>query len=95
MTGVQTCALPISALDTSSSTASFAVARLLPETRRGAAHEIRVIRHDIPIGRESAGLLNLLMQALREAGIELAAITHWTIGMGPGSFTGIYWKGVR
>ena len=77
------------ALDTSSSTASFAVARLSPETRRGAAHEIRVIRHDIPIGRESAGLLNLLMQALREAGIELAAITHWTVGMGPGSFTGI------
>ncbi len=69
------------ALDTSSSHASFAVATV--------DGELLVDIHDAPIGRRSAAVLPRLLTALGEAGIDLNQIREWTVGMGPGSFTGI------
>jgi len=69
------------ALDTSSKTASLAV----------ADDQGNTIVHltDIPIGRASAGLTGKIVAALGAAEISVAAISHWHVGMGPGSFTGI------
>lgn len=45
--------------------------------------------HDLPLGRSSASLAPELLARLRACGLEVARIGRWTVGMGPGSFTGI------
>ena len=68
------------ALDTSSTQASFCV----------RDHDKMLIaRHDFVLGRESASLLNKLAECLQEKDIPLEKIARWSVGMGPGSFTGI------
>lgn len=70
------------ALDTSSAHASFVV-------QRDADGELLIADHDTAVGRRSAALLERLLELLAEAGLALSDIRRWTIGMGPGSFTGI------
>ena len=69
------------ALDSSSQTATLALGQV------GQAATVQI--HDLPIGRESAGLLVAVLQHLRELGLQLREIRRWTVGMGPGSYTGI------
>ncbi|QSH41862.1 hypothetical protein P0136_05835 [Lentisphaerota bacterium ZTH] len=40
-------------------------------------------------GRSSAGLPDWVLQLLAENNIDLKSIRHWTVGSGPGSFTGM------
>ncbi len=72
----------IAVLDSSAQTASFAVAR-------AGDGEVLVELPAIPAGRASAVLFPQMLEALAQAKIPLAQIRAWTIGMGPGSFTGI------
>lgn len=39
--------------------------------------------------RDAAAFAEFLQSNLRENGLEFADITHWTVGSGPGSFTGM------
>jgi len=71
----------IAALDTSGATASFVVNADTPRRRLA---ELRA-----PIGRASSDLLPRLLATLEEHGLGLAQIEQWTVGLGPGSFTGI------
>lgn len=77
----------VAALDTSVSEAAFAVGEATDENGR----DVRLVLadHGLPIGRRSAGLLPHLRQQLTAAGVALGDISHWTVGMGPGSFTGV------
>jgi tRNA threonylcarbamoyl adenosine modification protein YeaZ len=70
----------IAALDTASATASFALAD-------SATGECLAVDHDIALGRRSAGLLDRVLEMLGDR--EIGDIRQWSIGMGPGSFTGI------
>jgi tRNA threonylcarbamoyl adenosine modification protein YeaZ len=70
------------ALDTSSPTASIVIAD-------SATNTIRTTFESRCTGRDSSKLLPEILQHLDATGIALADITHWTVGMGPGSFTGI------
>ena len=72
----------IAALDTASAQASFAIAD-------SATGEVLAADHEIALGRRSAGLLDRVLAILDELNAEIADIRQWTIGMGPGSFTGI------
>lgn len=69
------------AIDTSSAIAGFVVA--------DAAGDVRVAMQSRCTGRDSAGLLAELLAHLQAAGLGLPDIGRWTVGMGPGSFTGI------
>ena len=40
-------------------------------------------------GRDSAGLADFVAQQLAANGVELAEVSDWTVGSGPGSFTGL------
>ncbi len=68
------------ALDTSAKSAAFHV-------RDGDV--TRVDLSSIPTGRASAALFSRMLEALQEAELEINDIRRWTVGMGPGSFTGI------
>jgi tRNA A37 threonylcarbamoyladenosine modification protein TsaB len=70
------------ALDTSSPTASIVIAD-------SATNTIRTTFESRCTGRDSSKLLPDILQHLDATGIALADITYWTVGMGPGSFTGI------
>ena len=74
----------IAALDTSGTTASFAVADETDHERKPV-----VEANSIKLGRESSQLLPQLLTALQQAGQTLTDIGRWHVGMGPGSFTGI------
>lgn len=71
----------IAALDTAGARASFALAN--------SAGEPVAVDHEIALGRRSAGLLDRVLAILGDGGHELDDVTQWSIGMGPGSFTGI------
>lgn len=43
----------------------------------------------LALGRDSAGLLTALLAHLASHGLRLRDIRRWTVGLGPGSFTGI------
>jgi tRNA threonylcarbamoyl adenosine modification protein YeaZ len=70
------------ALDTSSAFASFAVADIVNN------HTV-ITDHAAMTRKKSAGLILRITELLRLKEIRLDEISHWTIGMGPGSFTGI------
>ena len=69
------------ALDTSSAAAAFAV--LDPDDN------VVLRLNGIPLGRETGGLTLAIIQGLSEAHVSLDEINQWTIGLGPGSFSGI------
>jgi tRNA threonylcarbamoyladenosine biosynthesis protein TsaB len=71
----------LAALDTSAAQAVFAVA--------DADGSVRCQLRIDAVGRRSAGLLPAIQAALTDIGTTLADLDHWTVGMGPGSFTGI------
>jgi len=69
------------ALDTSSSQAAFVVT--------DASGNCLIQLTDVPLGRESGALPGRVMSTLEAHSIDLHTIQQWSIGMGPGSFTGI------
>lgn len=70
----------VAAIDTSGSHASVALA---------TNGEVIWRLGDVPVGRDSAGLLPRLLTGLAGEGVRIGDIRRWTVGMGPGSFTGI------
>lgn len=72
----------VAALDTSASQGAFAV--LTAET-----YEVVSTGTDLETGRRSAGLFARMLAILYRAGVTLAQIEAWRVGMGPGSFTGV------
>ena len=70
------------ALDTSGKFASFSMASI--ETK-----ETVISTSPIPMGDESANVLTQIVNSIAQKGITLKEIDHWTVGIGPGSFTGI------
>lgn len=72
----------IAALDTAGARASFALAD-------SATGEVLAADHEIALGRRSADLLGRILELLGGLDRELGDVQQWTIGMGPGSFTGI------
>ena len=45
--------------------------------------------NEIPLGRASGGVTTSMTNAFQSAGISLSEVREWTIGLGPGSFSGI------
>ena len=72
----------MAALDTSGKLASFAVATTETEQRVFTTHSVAT-------GGGSAYLLSEMTQSLTQNGIRLKEITKWSVGTGPGSFTGL------
>ena len=70
------------ALDLSGAEASFAVADL--DTGKVLIEEFRPMR-----GRDSAALLPWMNESIATIEQDLNDITEWTVGTGPGSFTGL------
>ena len=69
------------ALDLSGSLAAFA---LMDDAGQVLIDESRPMR-----GREAASLATFLTGLLAEKGLCVRDVTHWTVGSGPGSFTGM------
>lgn len=69
------------AVDLSGREAGFA---LLDDSGRAVKVALRPMR-----GRESAGLAVWVEEQLTAAGVSLDAVRRWTVGSGPGSFTGM------
>lgn len=69
------------ALDLSGSLAAFAV---MDDAGTVLIDESRPMR-----GREAASLASFLTGLLAEKGLTIRDVTHWTVGSGPGSFTGM------
>lgn len=69
------------ALDFSGPEAAFAVA---DENGKIVIDAVRPMR-----GRDSSSLTPWLVELLQEQGLDLNLIGHWTVGSGPGSFTGL------
>ncbi len=70
------------ALDTSSNTASFVI-------YDRSAKQVIAAAHDLSVGRRSANLLPDMVRICVAAKVTWRDIARWTIGAGPGSFTGI------
>ena len=70
------------ALDTSGKVASFAVAITATQQKVFSAHSAAT-------SSESAQLLPTVVDALIQNGISLREISNWSVGTGPGSFTGL------
>jgi tRNA threonylcarbamoyl adenosine modification protein YeaZ len=69
------------ALDFSGPEAAFAVANADGKVIVNAFNPMR--------GRDSSSLAPWLIQLLKEKNLEVVQITRWTVGSGPGSFTGL------
>ncbi|MCH2176802.1 MAG: tRNA (adenosine(37)-N6)-threonylcarbamoyltransferase complex dimerization subunit type 1 TsaB [Lentisphaeria bacterium] len=69
------------ALDTATGQAAFAV----QDQERNLILNLK----NIPSGRASSELFPTIQKELKSRAIEISLIKHWSIGMGPGSFTGI------
>lgn len=69
------------ALDLSGNLAAFA---LMDDAGQLLIDESRPMR-----GREAASLASFLTGLLAEKGLTVRDVTHWTVGSGPGSFTGM------
>ena len=70
------------ALDTSSKLASFSVAE-------SEKNDIIGTENSIPISMACAELLPRILEFLERKQIDLKEIRKWTVGTGPGSFTGV------
>lgn len=71
----------LGALDLSGNQAAFAV---MDDAGKILIDETRPMR-----GREAASLASFLTGLLAEKGVDLRDVMHWTVGSGPGSFTGM------
>ena len=70
------------ALDLSGAEVAFAIADI--ETKEVIVEDFKPMR-----GRDSAGLLIWMEKCATTAGVKLTDIVEWTVGTGPGSFTGL------
>jgi len=70
------------ALDLSGAEAAFAVAD--SETKKVLVEVFKPMR-----GRDSAGLLLWMEESMAAVNAKLVDVTEWTVGTGPGSFTGL------
>ena len=70
------------ALDLSGKEVVFAIADI--DTGEVLVEEYKLMR-----GRDSAGLLLWLEQCVAQVNVKLTEIVEWTVGTGPGSFTGL------
>lgn len=73
------------ALDTAGAIGGFAL-RALDAAGQGTGAALRL---DLELDRKSVDLLPRLLAFLDAQGVSVGQIDRWTVGMGPGSFTGI------